>query len=210
MKIFSSISKRYDIINKINSLGFDDKWRRFLVKNFVKGVILDVGTGSGATLKHIKDYKIKIGIDISKEMLKIARLKTNAYLILADAHFLPFKDEMFDTIILVFVYRNLEDRKTFLKEAYRLLKNKGKLLILEFFMPKNVVLKLIYILVWLPLINLIGYIISGNFFAYKYLRNSIKKFSSKDIILELSSFGFKVRTLDLSFGIVRLYIAFKI
>ncbi len=205
-RMFSSIVKRYDLINTINSLGLDDKWRKIL-RRFSRGRILDVGTGSGKVLKFLKGKKY--GIDISKEMIKIAKTKTDAHLIISDAHNLPFKDESFDTITLAFVYRNLIDRKKFLKEAHRVLKKDGILLILDFSLPENNLLKLIYKNIYLIIVNFIGYILSGNYFAYKYLRESIIKFSNEDIVEEISLNGFKAFKVGLTFNVATLYICVK-
>ncbi len=133
--IFSAISNIYDKFLSAVTFGGIHAWQNTLISlSEKKGTLLDIGTGTGEVALKAKNkgYNQVIGIDISLEMLKIATEKcNNCIFILADAENLPFKEESIDTITLSLVYRHLLDRKAFLKEARRVLKNEGRICILD-------------------------------------------------------------------------------
>lgn len=100
-----------------------------LAKRFGNGKILDVGCGDGYISSRLsKNFKDVIGIDISREALKIARKKNpKITFIVADCTNLPFSDESFETIVASEIIEHLthEDGKKFLNEASRVLKPHG-------------------------------------------------------------------------------------
>jgi demethylmenaquinone methyltransferase/2-methoxy-6-polyprenyl-1,4-benzoquinol methylase len=91
-----------------------------------------VGTGTGEVLIKSTNRGLKVGIDLSMGMLKKAKDKCPyCYFLLADAENMPFKELSFRTITLSLVFRHIEDKSTFLKEAYRVLENGGQIGILD-------------------------------------------------------------------------------
>ncbi len=131
--VFSAVSKRYDIFLKGITAGRIDGWQRELlgllgeVEN-----LLDVGTGTGGVLEKARVSKLRVGVDISHAMLTRAKEKCkDCYFVLADAEALPFKDRTFNAITSSLVYRHLLNRSAFLEEANRILKDGGKVALLD-------------------------------------------------------------------------------
>ena len=96
-----------------------EREKKFLAR--VKGLVLDIGCGTGCHLRLFNDI---IGLDISQEMLKKA-LSAGKPLVLASAEQMPFKDETFDTVLCLFSVLNLCDHKKVVHEINRVLKVKG-------------------------------------------------------------------------------------
>ena len=133
------------------------------------------------------------------------------YPICGDAEVLPFKDNLFGGISIAFGLRNLPNRKKALKEFYRVLKPGGKLVILEFALPKNKFFQKVYSLYLNKYMPWLGGILTGDKQAYQYLAESIKSFPPPEIIKNyLKEAGFKnIFITSLTFGIVNLYVACK-
>ncbi|ADM90031.1 ubiquinone/menaquinone biosynthesis methyltransferase [Candidatus Karelsulcia muelleri CARI] len=221
-KMFDIISYKYNFINLIISLGNDIKWRKKIsdiIFNYKPKNLLDLATGTG-NLPIILANKIKniniLGIDISKNMIKIGKKKIkifykNIKLIKADCQKIFFlKKNKFDLVTIVFGIRNFENINNVLKEIYRVLKKKGVLIILEFSISNNNFKYIYNIYSKYILLNIINFL-TKNFFAYKYLLKSIKKFSQYvNIEILLKNFNFKnINILKLTYGIVSIYIANK-
>ncbi|BAO66381.1 ubiquinone/menaquinone biosynthesis methyltransferase [Candidatus Karelsulcia muelleri] len=221
-KMFDIISSQYNFINLIISLGNDIKWRKKIsdiIFNYKPKNLLDLATGTG-NLPIILANKIKniniLGIDISKNMIKIGKKKINFFyknikLIKADCQKIFFlKKNKFDIVTIVFGIRNFENINNVLKEIYRVLKKKGVLIILEFSISNNNFKYIYNIYSKYILLNIINFF-TKNFFAYKYLLKSINKFSQYvNIEILLKNFNFKnINILKLTYGIVSIYIANK-
>jgi len=99
--------------------------------------VLDIGCGTGAHLKLYQDQKCKVaGIDLSEAMLKAARQKLgeSADLQLCDATRMNFPDNRFDLIVCCTVLHEMQQevRLQVLSEARRILKEDGRLLLIDF------------------------------------------------------------------------------
>lgn len=90
-----------------------------------QGFSLEIGVGSG---RFASELKINVGIDISKEILKIAK-ERGVEVVRGDAANLPFKDCVFDTAYMIFTLCFLENPESSLSEAQRVIKNGGKLFV---------------------------------------------------------------------------------
>ena len=127
--MFDNIAKRYDFLNRLLSLGIDQYWRRRAIKKLGQDSpkeILDVATGTAdvaiETAQRLQPQSIK-GVDISKEMLAVGRVKvkkkglqTVIELLDGDSEALPFPDQSFDAISVAFGVRNFENlEKGFIK-----------------------------------------------------------------------------------------------
>jgi len=132
-QIFDEVSKLYDPFLRAITFGGINRWQKLLVEILDKeGNRLDVGTGTGEVLKKSTNRGLKVGIDLSMGMLKRAKDKCSyCYFLLADAENIPFKDLSFRTITLSLVFRHIENRRAFLKEAYRVLEKGGQIGILD-------------------------------------------------------------------------------
>lgn len=224
-KMFSSIAKSYDFLNRTLSFGRDRYWRRFTVLKLCDlhdGVVLDVATGTGdmplELLKRCRGVKRVIGIDISKEMLRLAKKKVEENgcqekigFYLNDAYLLSFTDEGFDAALISFGIRNMSDKLRGLKEVYRVIKKGGRVVILEFSRPNSFLVKWFYSLYSLKILPIIGGFVSRVKHAYQYLPQSILEFpDSEEFVGLMKKAGFKdIRYDILTFGVVTVYVGIK-
>ncbi len=134
-QLFSQISGIYDKFLNVASGGRIHAWQRDLIDNMCpEGNWLDVGTGTGEILKKLgTEYKgLKVGLDPAEGMIRVAREKClGSHFVVATAENLPFKDESFKNVSLSLVFRHLQDRRSFLKEANRILQQRGRIGILD-------------------------------------------------------------------------------
>lgn len=224
-KLFDRIARRYDIFNRISSFGLDTFWRRRLtsvLKEQKDLKVLDIATGTGDMLLTLFDQgcdiSSAIGIDTSAEMLAIAERKIknrnfNNKIVFkkADAIKLNFADNEFDVVTCAFGIRNFIDADLGLKQMFRVLKPNGKVLILEFSIPKSKIIKMSYMLYLRFVIPVLGKIITGDFDAYRYLIRTIQTFpSGEDFCNKVIAAGFANVVADsLTLGCVTLYSASK-
>lgn len=222
-KMFNKISRRYDLLNHLLSLGIDIIWRKKAIKKLSgqkPKIILDVATGTGDfAIEALKLNPEKvIGIDISEGMLEQGRqkMKKKNYddkieLLYGDSENLPFEDEKFDAIIAAFGVRNFEDLEAGLKEMHRVMKKGGKVVILEFSRPGIFPFKQLYNLYFKIVLPLIGRTIAKDNSAYSYLPESVQHFpDGEDFLNILNKIGFtKTQCSPLTFGISSIYTGIK-
>jgi len=182
--MFDGISKSYDLLNRIITLGIDVLWRKRVVKLLQKEQpksILDIATGTGdlvLELAKINADKI-IGLDISPGMLEIGKQKVKNKQLedridmqLGDSEALPFDKETFDGVTIAFGVRNFENLELGLQEIFRVLKPNGALVVLETAVPQNRLLRSLYSLYTQKIMPFIGKLFSKDPSAYQYLSNS--------------------------------------
>ncbi len=222
-EMFNNISKRYDLLNHLLSLGIDILWRKKaikMLKPYKPKLILDIATGTG-------DFAIEalalnpdqvIGVDISEGMLAIGKekikkkgLEDKIDLQIGDSEKLLFEDNKFDAVIVSFGVRNFENLEAGLKDMYRVLKPGGTTVIVEFSKPETFPLKQGYNFYFKSVLPVIGKLISKDKSAYTYLPESVQQFPYGKQFLEiLEKVGFKqTRCKKLAFGISSIYIGQK-
>ena len=134
-EIFSQISGIYDGFLSLITFGRIHSWQKDLIEDMGKeGNWLDVGTGTGEILIKLgESYEgLRVGLDPAEGMLRKAKGKCRSCgFVLGVAESLPFKEETFSKISLSLVFRHLEDQRSFLKEARRVLKEEGKIGIID-------------------------------------------------------------------------------
>ncbi len=150
-------------------------------------------------------------LKIAKNKIKNNFLEKKIKVIIGDSHFIPFQKNTFDIVTISFGLRNFKNIHLSLKEIYKILKPFGILEILEFSKPKNFFIKKIYHFYSNFILTKIGSFFSKNYFAYKYLKESINFFSEKKIqkIIIKNKFH-HIQTKKLTFGIVSIYLFQKI
>ncbi len=218
-EMFNAIASSYDGINRVLSLGMDLSWRKALADRIPSKAnlsILDLATGTGDQIlsilkKHPSPQKI-VGVDLAQEMLAQARQKLPASveLLCADALNLPFPDASFDAASFSFGIRNVENPLHSLREIYRVLKPRGRCLILEFSLPPKPV-RPFYLFYLRHLLPRIGALLSGNPNAYRYLNQTIESFPYGDAfcaLLRQERFA-QVQAIPLALGAVTLYLGDK-
>ena len=215
-KMFDEVSKRYILTNRLLSLGLDILWRKktaSLIKTSHPKKILDLATGSGdlaICLKRACPNSTVIGVDLSDQMLAIAK-KRGICVQKLDAQNLPFSDGEFDAVTVGFGFRNFNDWERGAKEAFRVLKNGGIFIILDFSLPSSSFLRGVYILYLKFLLPYLGSFLSGRRGAYAYLSRSILSFpSGKGLLSLLGRNGFqRLKHFPLSGGVVSIYLGEK-
>lgn len=182
-RMFGRIVPRYDLVNRLMSLGMDGRWRRAAAAAAQPAncLALDVGTGTGDLALELRRQGAArvVGADFSIEMLATARAKTAAAgdvrlsWALADALALPFPDNTFDRVTNAFLLRNLADIRAGLGEMARVLKPGGYLVCLDATQPRPGLFASLYRLYFNHLLPPLAGAISGDRAAYRYLPNSL-------------------------------------
>ena len=224
-EMFTSIAPRYDFLNRLLSVGQDKYWRQRaidLLDPMENERILDVATGTGDMVIEVAKRNLSVqifGIDFSQRMLDLGRIKIarNGYnqavsLQIGSGECLPFADESFDGVICAFGIRNFADVQLGLREFFRVLKPSGRIVVLEFSIPRNQFLNTAYEWYFNLILPKIGNIISGHSNAYSYLPESVANFpSQKKFIKWIEKIGFKkVSFSELTFGIVSIHRGYKV
>lgn len=221
--MFDAIAPKYDLLNRILSLGIDISWRKKVIQIIKKEkskFILDIATGTGdlaIALAKTDTTKI-IGLDLSEQMLSFGRekIKNNRLdskidMIKGDSEQLEFPDNHFDAVTAAFGVRNFGNLNKGLAEMYRVTKKEGNLVILEFSKPTNKFFKTIYYFYFCYVLPFIGKLISKDSRAYTYLPESVEAFpSGNEFVKILEEIGFKtIKWIPLTFGISSIYWAKK-
>jgi demethylmenaquinone methyltransferase/2-methoxy-6-polyprenyl-1,4-benzoquinol methylase len=220
-KMFDQISPTYDRVNRILSLGIDQYWRRKVARFLPQGeklALLDCATGTGdqivALMERSKRVGSAVGIDLAGEMLRIGRQKLQkkpyGYRVkfeVASALEIPYVDESFDCAAISFGIRNVTDVPHCLKEMQRVLKKNGRLLILEFSLPRYELFKKAHLFYLRTCVPKVGGLISKNQEAYTYLNQTIETFPCGEAFCELMrAAGYvNVQAHPWTFGIATLY-----
>ena len=224
-EMFDNIAPSYDKLNHIISFNLDRIWRRRVMRivRRAKAVkIMDIATGTGdlaiAMAKRVDRTQI-LGIDLSEEMLAVARrkvqkqgLEERIMLEKGDAENLTMVETgSIDAATVAFGVRNFENLERGLSEIHRTLREGGKLVVLELSVPKNRLIRWFYAQYSHRILPGIGAMISKDKQAYVYLPESIDEFPAPERFVEiLESVGFKdVKRRKQSFGVAHIYEAVK-
>ncbi|MCU0303361.1 MAG: ubiquinone/menaquinone biosynthesis methyltransferase [Thermoanaerobaculales bacterium] len=182
--MFGRIAHRYDLLNRVLSLGRDVGWRREIARRVAElgpRRVLDVCAGTGDVALGLAPGPTVVGADFSLPMLarargKAIRRRRAIGLTAADALLLPFADESVDVVTVAFGVRNFEDLERGLAELVRVLAPGGTLLVLEFSRPAGPLGPLLGW--WARAVPpTVGRILSGDREAYAYLPASVGSFA---------------------------------
>ena len=220
-RIFDRIAKRYDLLNRLLSLGTDVRWRKRMADflpdaDGVRLVDLATGTGDQALFLCRTCAKIKhaTGFDLAENMLELGRKKVaesglgdRVDLRTGDATDIPSEEGVYDAATISFGIRNVTDVPRALEEMLRVLKPGGRALILEFSLPSNPVLRRCYLFYFRHILPRIGALVSGDASAYRYLNQTVETFPyGENFCTLMKDAGFTaVKANPLTFGIATIY-----
>lgn len=216
--MFAAIAGRYDLLNRVLSLGLDRRWRQEATHAaFAGGAarVLDVATGTADLALAMKRYRPEaevVGVDFVEEMLVLGRRKARRQglavrLEQGDGLALPFDDATFDAVTIAYGLRNFADTGRGLREFYRVLRPGGRLVVLEFPPPPKGAFGRLFRLYFLRVLPRIGGLVSGQGGAYSYLPDSVLKFPPPaELARALEDAGFsEVRYKLQTFGVSALH-----
>lgn len=218
-EMFDSIAPRYDLLNRVLSMGIDQGWRRkavSLIEPYHPKEILDMATGTAdlALLATRLDPTRVVGVDLSEEMLLVGRRKVERRgladvirLEKGDAENLRFEDASFDAALVAFGVRNFGNLKAGLADMKRVLRPGAPLVVLEFSHPRTFPVKQAYEFYSKHVLPRIGGALSKDSGAYEYLPESVAAFpDGADFIAILGEVGYsEAEAHPLTFGIASLY-----
>ena len=223
-EIFSTVTGKYDFLNRFLSLRRDVAWRNFAAKKmqfFQTNRYLDVacGTGDLSIAAAGKHPQISVtGIDFVPEMVQAAtwkierkNLADRIQILQGDALQLPFEDNRFDVAGMAFGIRNIPDRNRALSEMLRVIVPGGQVMVLEMTFVRNRFFKLIYYVYLNFLLPVFAKFFSKNPAAYHYLADSIMNFPPPDEFAKIMEDAgmVTVEKYPLTFGIAWLHIGRK-
>lgn len=218
--MFSLVAKKYDLLNALMSFGTHNSWRKKAVKlsGAKSGMsVLDCASGTGDFAIEFAKVTGSIGKvtaqDFCKEMLDYIKPKSqkhnfNIEVSVGDVMNLEFEDNTFDIASIGFGIRNVDDPIKGLSEMTRVVKNGGKIIILETGQPEGF-FKYPFKLYSNIIIPLLGLIVAGNISAYKYFKDTASKFPYGDNFVELLKKTGNVKTCRYYpqvFGVSYIYI----
>jgi len=218
--MFDSIAWRYDFLNHFLSFGTDLLWRKKAIDEIAKRIkpsrVLDLATGTcDLAIESLRlNPETVTAIDISQRMLeegrrKLYRKKLNERieLVIADSEELPFDDSLYDVVMVSFGIRNFEDSEEGMAEMYRVLREGGVVMVLEFSKPSKFPFKYIYNFYFHKILPLFGALFSKDRSAYTYLPDSVSSFAEGDDFLKLmKSIGFReLKQRRLTGGVATIY-----
>ena len=221
-QMFDTIAPRYDLLNRVLSLGIDRRWRTQAIRSLHLSstqVLLDVCSGTAdMALEARRDEGVGrvVGVDFAGAMLKIGADKVRRMhdtaaigLVQGDATRLPIRTGSVDAASVAFGIRNVEDPTAACRELARALKPGGRLAILEFGVPRIPGIATLYRWYFTHLLPRVGNAVSGHGAAYSYLPASVLTFPAPEVFCErLAAAGFRdVAVRCMTFGIVCLYTA---
>jgi demethylmenaquinone methyltransferase/2-methoxy-6-polyprenyl-1,4-benzoquinol methylase len=226
--VFHQVARRYDIMNDVMSAGLHRVWKDAMVTALNPPrhpgfKVLDVAGGTGDIAFRIVDASHRQAhatvLDINGSMLGVGQeraekrnLSENVDFVEANAEELPFGDAEFDAYTIAFGIRNVPDIARALKEAHRVLKRGGRLLVLEFSEVQMPILDKVYDAWSFNGIPALGKAIAGDGEPYRYLVESIRKFPRQgEFARMIEQAGFdRVKWTDYSGGIAALHSGWKL
>ncbi len=199
--MFNRVARKYDAANRIMSGGIDIVWRKKAITRLLDGLgeaprILDLGAGTldGALEIARRAPGARVAAaDFAREMLRAGRQKLSGAAIdthAADGHDLPYRDGAFDGAFSAFCVRNLRDLPRGLGELRRVVRPGGRVVILEFLRPDKT--RFFFDRIWNPhVLPLLGWAVTGDREAYRYLPDSIAHFrSTAELAALMNDVGF--------------------
>jgi demethylmenaquinone methyltransferase/2-methoxy-6-polyprenyl-1,4-benzoquinol methylase len=221
--MFDGIARRYDALNRVLSFGTDQRWRRraataLAITDAADVEVLDVATGTAdlaIAIAHQLPSARVIGLDPSPAMLEIgwakivaADLTARVQLVEGEAERLPFADARFAGATIAFGVRNLPDRARGLAELVRVVRPRGRVVVLELTEPHGVLAPFARAHIH-GVVPALGALVGGR--AYRHLSRSIARFPPADeFAAELEAAGLELVELrPLTFGVAHVFVGVR-
>ncbi len=223
--VFTSVARRYDVMNDLMSLGVHRIWKRLALE--LAGLrtgqqVLDLAGGTGDMAALVaprigREGRVVLA-DLNAEMLGRGRdhLLERGFggivYVQADAEVLPFPDASFDLVLIAFGLRNITHKENALGEIRRVLKPGGRALVLEFSKPVVPLLKPLYDLYSFTMLPLLGRLVAKDADSYRYLAESIRVHPDQETLKGMmEAAGFRdCDCHNMSGGIVALHRGFRL
>jgi demethylmenaquinone methyltransferase / 2-methoxy-6-polyprenyl-1,4-benzoquinol methylase len=215
--MFTKIAKRYDLMNRLMTGGQDIRWRKMVLKLARldnSASLLDLGTGTGDLAREALGqfpHARVIAADFTLEMMRVGKKTSPLDFSTADALRLPFGNSIFDAVVSGFLMRNVIDLKQALAEQYRVLKNGGRIVVLDTTRPKRNILSPFIWIHMHVIIPTLGSLLTGVGEAYRYLPETTEGFvTAETMSARMTEAGFKnVNFRRLMFGTIAIHWAEK-
>ena len=214
--LFATIAPRYDLINDLQSFGLHRFWKRRLLRRAgvqpgERALDLCCGTGDIAFAMTNAGAQV-IGLDFSAPMLLVAQRRqplthrNTLCWIRADALRVPFRDEQFDIVTISYGLRNLASWEQGLSEMRRIAKFGGRVLVLDFGQPENLVWRALYLGYLKAIVPMFGKVFFGDTDTHSYILESLKHYPGQNAVADkMRDMGFKeTKALNLLGGIMSI------
>ncbi|HSO11557.1 MAG TPA: ubiquinone/menaquinone biosynthesis methyltransferase [Anaerolineales bacterium] len=211
--MFTRIAKRYDLMNRLMTGGQDIRWRKQVIELARinnRASLLDLGTGTGdlarEALLQFPQAKV-IAADFTLEMMRAGQKAGPLNFSAADALRLPFNDSSFDAVVSGFLMRNVIDLQKALEEQYRILKDGGRIAILDTTRPQKSILSPFISFHLHFIIPSLGGLLTGSKDAYRYLPETTEGFvTAENMAVRMAKAGFqKIGFQRFMFGMIAIH-----
>lgn len=224
-RMFGEIAGRYDFLNHLLSFNVDRYWRWRTVRTAPArqaGPVLDLCTGTGdlaiAYARQVGPQVQVLGSDFCHEMVVRGEAKRqaasieNLRFLEADSQQLPFPDDTFQLVSVAFGLRNIADTDRGLREMARVCQPGGRVVVLEFSLPRWQPFRMIYGWYFRKVLPRLGQWLARNRFdAYNYLPATVSEFPEREALVErMVAAGLEdVSYRSLTMGVATLYVGTK-
>jgi len=219
-RMFSRLAGRYDLFNRLFTLGMDAVWRRAVARQVPVGSrVLDIGTGSGQLAKVVAlRARVVFGVDFSFDMLQKAVGNTPGQggpgFLQGRADVLPFRSGRFDVLVSAFVLRSLHRAGVLeesLRECHRVLEAGGHLVFMDAVTPAHRFFRFLFESCLCRFIGAVGWLVFGRRWPGRYLADTMREFfPARDLAGLLERNGFcNIRIKAMSGGAICLIMADK-
>lgn len=196
---FTRIARKYDLLNRLMTLGQDRTWRRETVNRLAPPsghLTLDLGAGTGelaAEVLHQQPDGRVIAVDLTPEMIRVGNTRhatLNIDWVIADSDNLPFTSQLFSGVVSGFLLRNVSPLEKTLREQKRVLALDGSWAALDTTRPKKNLLHPFLAFYLNVIIPLLGRWVARQPEAYSYLPESTLSFlSAEELVHKVEEAG---------------------